>query len=80
MTTEEILLTVLTVCIVILILVAVAVLVVVLQTVRKLKQVTAEVQQLTEKGVNAAERMAPFSAAAVGMLQLASIFLKKKRK
>jgi len=80
MTTEEILLTVLTVCIVILILVTVAVLTVILQIVRKLKKVTVEVQGLTEKGVIAAERMAPFSSAAVGALQIASIFLKKKRK
>jgi hypothetical protein len=80
MTTEETLLTVLTVSIVVLILVVLAVLLVVLQTLRKIKKVTTEVQVMTEKGVSAAERMAPFSAAAVGALQVASIFLKKKRK
>ena len=80
MTTEETLLTVLTVSIVILIVVVLAVLIVILQTVRKLKQVTTEVQELTEKGMMMAERTAPFSAVAMSTLQIASLFLRRKKK
>lgn len=79
MTTEEILLTVLTGSIVILILMVLIVLIVVLQTVRRLKKVTTEIQHLTEKGTMAAERMAPLSLAAMGTLQMASLLLKKVR-
>lgn len=79
MTTEEILLTVLTVSIVVLILVVLTVLIVVLQTVRRLKKVTTDIQHLTEKSTMAAERMAPISLAALSALQMASLFIKKVR-
>lgn len=79
MTTEEILLTVLTASIVVLIIMVLVVLVVVLQTVRRLKKVTTEVQHLTERGTMAAERMAPVSMVAMSAVQIASLFLKRVR-
>ena len=79
MTTEELLLTVLTVAIVTLIIAVLAVLIVLFQTLRKFKTVSTELQQLTEKGTMAAERLAPFSAAAVAILQIGKALTKKRK-
>jgi cell division protein FtsL len=79
MTTEEILLTVLTVAIVVLIIVVVLVLVFVLQILKRFKKIAAEVEHITERGRDAAERIAPLSAATVGVLQVARTLMKKRK-
>ena len=78
MTTEEILLTVLTVAIVSLIITTLAVLIVLFQAVRKLKQATTEIQELAERGTLAAERMAPLSVGLVSVLQVAKLLMKQR--
>lgn len=79
MSTEEILLTVLTVAIVILIVVVVTVLMLVLSIARKVNHVTAQIQTVTDKGARVAEALTPVSVATLGFLQAMKILIKKRR-
>lgn len=78
MTTEEVLLTVLTVAIVILIVSVIAVLLVVLSIARKVDHVTTQVQTVTDKGARVAEALAPVSVMAIGLLQALRVIVKRR--
>lgn len=79
MTTEEVLLTVLTIAIVILIAVTIAVLTVVFLALKKIKQATDHVEHLTARSSELADRVAPASVAAISMLQIARVLTKKRK-
>lgn len=79
MTTEEILLTVLTIAIVVLIIVVVSVLVAVLSIARKVNHVTQQIQTVTDKGARFAENVAPVGAAALGMMQVLKVLIRGRK-
>lgn len=78
MTTEETLLTVLTVAIVILIVTVVAVLLVVLNIARKVNHVTDQVQAVTDKGARVAEALTPVSVMTIGLLQALKVIVRRR--
>lgn len=78
MTTEEVLLTVLTVAIVILIITVVAVLIMVLSIARKVNHVTDQIQIVTDKGARVAEALTPVSVATLGFLQAMRVLIKRR--
>ena len=79
MTTEETLLTVLTVAIVILILSVVAVLIMVLSIGRKVNHVTSQIQAVTDKGAKVAEALTPVSVATLGIFQALKILAVRRK-
>jgi len=78
MTTEEVLLTVLTIAIVILIIVVVTVLMMVLSIARKVNHVTAQVQLITDKGAKVAEALTPVSVMTLGLLQAMKVIVRRR--
>lgn len=78
MTTEEALLTVLTVAIVILIITVVAVLILVLNIARKINHVTAQLQVVTDKGARVAEALTPIGVVTLGLFQAMKVLIKRR--
>lgn len=79
MSTEEILLTVLTIAIVILIIVVIAVLLMVLRVARKIKHLTEQAEAVADRGAKVAETLTPIGVTALGVLQALKILLVKRR-
>lgn len=79
MTTEEILLTVLTVAIVILIFMVVTVLIAILSIARKVNHVTSQIQVVTDKGARVADALAPVGVTALGFFQALRVLIKGRR-
>ncbi len=78
MTTEEILLTILTVVIVILVAIAISVLVVILAIARKINHVTDQVQIVADKGTKVAEVFTPLGVAGLGVFQAMRVIMKRR--
>lgn len=79
MNTEETLLIIITTALVLQILIIIAVLIAAFLLMRKIKKTTENVQKLTDKGTVIAERLAPVGGAAVGMLKVMQIVMKKRK-
>lgn len=79
MSTEEVLLVVLTTALVIQILVIIAVLIAAFILIKRIKKTTENVQHLTEKGTVIAERLAPLGGATVGVFKVMQMVIKKRK-
>jgi CHASE3 domain sensor protein len=79
MTTLEVLLIVLTSAVVLLIVIVSVVLVVMFQLIRKVKDTTEQIQELTERTNAAADRLAPMGVAAASVYQLVRFINRLRR-